>query len=928
MQLKETNRMKKIPGLACVGMAMLALAAPPSSRADIYTTFFESIPGSQVSDLTNNPAFPNAPTTFEYPTVFKPLNAGNSTGGENHGSDYGTRTVGYFLPPETTNYNFYISARETAVLYLSTDDNPSNKVLIASEPNAPGNQDLNYLGTVNRNPTAPENRSTTLFPAGIPLVAGQKYYIEALHKDGPGFSIDVLGVQVEIFGGTNSLLPAVTNSIFNVDNAIPGIYLATALTEGPAAILVQPGPQTVVDGRRATFTARVDGTPPYALRLLKDGVTEVATGTFHTGSGFASIKTPLANLVTDNGHTYNIEVNGVLSSGAALTVTADTDVPTLVSVAGKSTLDGILVTFSEPVDPTTAQDITKYAITNQSGVTLAHSAAVVQADDKSVLLTTDPQTAGNQYCVVIKSGLKEAASAGKTVVAGSTACFSVGISITQQPQNVGAPEGGRATFSVAAVAPTPPVTYQWEQAPAVGAFADIPGATGQSYTHSPVLLADNGARFRCRLSATGVSDLTSGVGALSVIYADTQKPTLVAASATPGLAGVWVRFSEPVASASATLPSNYTIPGITVSAASLDASGTLVTLTTSSLTAGTPYTLHVTGVKDTSAAQNTILPDSQISFTATETGYAATVLADNPAVYLRFEESIGATTAANLGWLGAPANATYKPLTNATEDLGLVPPTYLGFSPANRAATFTGPGFGEERLTISEADVFAALATNVLKGSAQLTVEAWVKPISTGSRGTFVSQQGGNGFSWIWLGNIPGNTQFASGGNGFIGNFGYPFPQNTWHHLALVTDGTGARVYYDGVQAANGGGGNPASSSDQDVIIGGGGDVWSSGETVSLLTGQLDEVAIYRTALSGADLTRHVNAAKGNLPIGPNQINLITLSQGHVVINWNAPGTLQSAPAAAGTYVDVPGATAPPYATPLGAGPTFWRVRR
>lgn len=904
-----------------IGMAMLALAAPPASRADIYTTFFESIPGDNVSDLTNNPAFPNAPDTFEYSAVFKPLNAGNSANGEGHGDNYGTRLVGYFVPPETTNYNFYISARKTAVLYLNpTGDDPSGKVLIASEPNAPGNQDLNYLVTINRNPLAPENRSTTLYPTGIVLVAGQKYYIEALHKDGAGFPTDVLGVQVE--GGS---LPPVTNSIFIVDNAIPGTLLLTAVNEGAAGFLAQPGPQSVVDGRRATFTARVDGTPPYALRLLKDGVTEVATGELHTGSGYASIKTPLANLTTDNGHTYNIEVNGVLSSGAVLTVTADTDVPTLVSVAGTSTLDGILVTFSEPVDPSTAQDITKYSVTNQSGATLNVSSAVVQPNDNSVLLTTDPQTSGNNYCVVIKSGLKEAASAGKTVVAGSTACFSVGISITQQPQNVGAPEGGRATFSVTAFAPTPPITYQWQQAPAVGAFTDITGATGSSYTHSPVLLTDNGMRFQCRLSAAGVSDVTSSPGTLSVIYTDTQKPTVVAASATPGLAGVWVRFSEPLASASGT----YTIAGITLSAPSLDASGTLVTLTaTPALTAGSPYTLHVTGVKDASAAQNEILPDSQISFTATDLSYAATVLADNPAVYLRFEESIGATAAANLGWLGAPANATYKPATNATEDPGPVPPTYLGFSAANRAATFTGPGAGQERLTISEADVFTALGTNVLKGSPQLTVEAWVKPISTGSRNTFLCQQGGNGFSWIWLGNIPGNTQFATGGNGFIGNFGYPLPADTWHHLALVTDQTGGRVYYDGVLSASGGGGNPASSSDQDVIIGGGGDVWSSGETVSLLTGQLDEVAIYRTALSDADLTRHVNASKGNLPVGPNQINLITLSQGHVVINWNAPGVLQSAPDVTGTYVDVPGATAPPYATPLGTGPTFWRVRR
>jgi len=37
-----------------------------------------------------------------------------------------------------------------------------------------------------RNASAPENRSTTLFPAGIPLVAGRTYYFEALAKEGGG----------------------------------------------------------------------------------------------------------------------------------------------------------------------------------------------------------------------------------------------------------------------------------------------------------------------------------------------------------------------------------------------------------------------------------------------------------------------------------------------------------------------------------------------------------------------------------------------------------------------------------------------------------------------------------------------------------------------------------------------------------------------
>lgn len=901
-------------------MAMLALSGPSSSRADIYTLFYDNIPGNLVSDLTSNSAFPNSPTTTEVRPFFKPFN------GENRGADYGFRMVGYFTPPDTANYNFYLSAMDTAALYLSTDDDPTNKVLIASEPNPPGNQDHNFLGVVRRNPAAPENRSTTLFPGGIPLEAGKKYFIEAIHKAGVESiaCCDVMAVAVE--GGS---LPPVTNSVFVVDdNSIPGAYLSQALNEGPGAILVQPTDQTVMDGRRATFTCRVDGTPPYELQLLQFGVFPVATATFHTPSGYASISTPPANLITDDGAEYVITVNGVPSSPAVLHVTPDTDVPLLVSVAGTSSLDGILITFSEPMQRASATDLFNYSITNQNGVSLGINFTLpitLLADDRTVLLPTEAQTAGNQYCVVVNN-VREAASSAKTVAADSVACFEVpALSITRQPRTVGAPERGRAEFSISAVATTP-ISYQWQQAvPGSDEFADISSANGSNYVHSPVRLSDNGARFRCRVSANG-SDITSSAGAISVIHQDSQRPEVVVAAAATGLAGVWVRYSEPVDAASATLPSNYTIDGVTISGASLDASGTLVTLTTTPLTAGTPYVLHVTGVKDTAAAQNTILPDTQVSFTATATGYAATVLADEPVVYLQFEEDIGATVAQNLGSLGAPANATYKPGASTTAaPSGLVPPAYQGFTPANRAATFTG----SERLTVSEVDVFAALGTNVLKGAAGLTIEAWVNPNFTAGRGTLVTQQGGNGVGWLWVG--PNNMQFASGGTGFGGNNGYPFPHNTvWHHLAAVMDETGHKIYFDGNQVFSGGNNpaGPASASDADVIIGGGGDVWSNGEEVALFKGQMDEVALYRKALSPADLKRHFDAAIGNVPLGPNEINLITLSQGHVIIDWNVGGVLQSATNVAGPYADVPGAIAPPYANLLPTQPTFWRVRR
>jgi len=41
--------------------------------------------------------------------------------------------VGYFYPPTTGNYTFYICSDDNSALYLSTDDNPANKKLIAQE---------------------------------------------------------------------------------------------------------------------------------------------------------------------------------------------------------------------------------------------------------------------------------------------------------------------------------------------------------------------------------------------------------------------------------------------------------------------------------------------------------------------------------------------------------------------------------------------------------------------------------------------------------------------------------------------------------------------------------------------------------------------------------------------------------------------------
>jgi hypothetical protein len=124
---------------------------------------YVNIPGTQVADLLNHPSYPSSPgiitnlPTLEYNNV---------------GDNYGARLRGYICAPTTGNYTFYIAGDDQAGLFLSTDANPANKVLVA----------------YNLTPVA--FREWTRFPTQrsvpIKLVKGARYYFETLHKQSTG----------------------------------------------------------------------------------------------------------------------------------------------------------------------------------------------------------------------------------------------------------------------------------------------------------------------------------------------------------------------------------------------------------------------------------------------------------------------------------------------------------------------------------------------------------------------------------------------------------------------------------------------------------------------------------------------------------------------------------------------------------------------
>jgi hypothetical protein len=129
-------------------------------RGRILREYWLNVAGIHVGDLTHDPRFPNQPSGQEYLTTISIT--------PDSGRNYGARMRGYIYPPRTGRYTFWITASESAQLWLSTDESPGNAQMVASLSQAvpPGRWDV-----------VPWQKSSA-----VRLMAGRKYYIEVLHK--------------------------------------------------------------------------------------------------------------------------------------------------------------------------------------------------------------------------------------------------------------------------------------------------------------------------------------------------------------------------------------------------------------------------------------------------------------------------------------------------------------------------------------------------------------------------------------------------------------------------------------------------------------------------------------------------------------------------------------------------------------------------
>jgi fibronectin type 3 domain-containing protein len=140
----------------------------------ILREYWTGIGGTGVSALTQNINYPDNPTGSALDTIFE--------GPTNWADNYGTRMRGFLYPPSTGSYIFWISGDDNCELWLSTSADPSKKTLIATVPGWSSLREWEKF---------PQQRS-----AAITLTAGNKYYIEALHKEGVGGDNLTVGWQL------------------------------------------------------------------------------------------------------------------------------------------------------------------------------------------------------------------------------------------------------------------------------------------------------------------------------------------------------------------------------------------------------------------------------------------------------------------------------------------------------------------------------------------------------------------------------------------------------------------------------------------------------------------------------------------------------------------------------------------------------------
>ncbi|HEY6162945.1 MAG TPA: PQQ-dependent sugar dehydrogenase [Bacteroidia bacterium] len=265
-----------------------------SASGTILREYWSNVTGTTVSTVPVN----SPPSGTSQLNIFE--------GPSNFGDNYGSRIRGYICPPSSGNYIFWIASDDNSELWLSTNDQPSNKVKIASVPGY----------TSSRQWTKYSSQQS----APISLVAGRKYYIEAIHKEGT--QGDNLAVGWQLPNGIQERpIPGSRLSPFVSSSAAPTVVITAPANNttysNPANITINASvnsvnPVTKVEFFQGSAKIGEDLTSPYSFTWMN-----VTSGTY-------SIKAIVTDNTNHTGTSAPITVNVAACPTPVITATGPT----------------------------------------------------------------------------------------------------------------------------------------------------------------------------------------------------------------------------------------------------------------------------------------------------------------------------------------------------------------------------------------------------------------------------------------------------------------------------------------------------------------------------------------------------------------------------------------------------------------------------
>jgi len=182
----------------------------------------------------------------------------------------------------------------------------------------------------------------------------------------------------------------------------------------------------------------------------------------------------------------------------------------------------------------------------------------------------------------------------------------------------------------------------------------------------------------------------------------------------------------------------------------------------------------------------------------------------------------------------------------------------FGYSPDEtfiRSIKFTGGTIAGGTDDYLDAGDVLDLNATISNPTASFTISAWIKRENTAA--SIVSKRD-NGFTTGYNFGIngAGNLQMSWNGGSEIINSSVPIPISKWHHVAVVYDGTNAKLYIDGVEdiTQTKALAVPVGNSESFLIAAADG-----ANTTSFFNGNIDEVRVWDVALTASQLRFVIN---------------------------------------------------------------------